>query len=444
MSQLIGIDLGDYIFNPATRQVCFLQCPPILLGQIGCITDKTAGVIIYDGAQAGFGGVMDVLNNVLTLEYDTSSLNAADRLEIIVHLTVQQAPEPPQETRNKLQEAFLDHIDALLDPYNETATGEVTLAPDVFRGAQPEIRSIPVALPPEQVVDTTMQGFNFGAGYLGHNVLVPTANPSVISPWLDVSRWGSIFIEIETLGATTGAITFETTNDPGQAPLAMQMWDLAAPGTLPVTNFTLASNTVRYWGGPTTFKYFRARVSTILAGGTLTAFTTLRRAPFVPIQNYIANITAGVAGTLAVGGNVADGTTTTLQPVLAGGQAPTGAQSIQAATATIPAFPVIAAGQTKKGLTDTLGNGGVTSVMDMTALRKPLGGPVTVSGIRWGYSSGDFQPVKVALDTSALIDGMSIQDLLAEILLQFKVNNYYLQIWAGVNDTPADVAQLVQ
>ena len=138
---------------------------------------------------------------------------------------------------------------------------------------------------------------------------------------------------------TTGAgatvtITFECSNDNINWQ-AVPMFDAAAPTTAPVTSVAQVAATTRFWQGPVLFRWFRARISTVVAGGTVYAVGVFTQVPFTPATNQVAAaanwssniaqlagtapVTAGLAGTLAVGGNVAPGVTPTTNPLLIGG-----------------------------------------------------------------------------------------------------------------------------
>ena len=85
MKRLVGTDIvGGYIFNPAANTVTFTGLQyTITLANILLITNTTANTIIYNFADSTNGAVSFV-NNVLTLDYDTTSMSATDVLQIYI------------------------------------------------------------------------------------------------------------------------------------------------------------------------------------------------------------------------------------------------------------------------------------------------------------------------------------------------------------------------
>jgi hypothetical protein len=85
MKRLVGTDIvGGYIFNPAANTVTFTGLLyTITLANILLITNTTANTIIYNFADSTNGAV-SFANNVLTLDYNTASMNATDALQIYI------------------------------------------------------------------------------------------------------------------------------------------------------------------------------------------------------------------------------------------------------------------------------------------------------------------------------------------------------------------------
>jgi len=73
--------MTSYIFNAASHTVTFPQLVSLDLQNLMLITNVTAGVIIYNFADSANDGVSS--GNILTLDYNTSSMNNSDRLQII-------------------------------------------------------------------------------------------------------------------------------------------------------------------------------------------------------------------------------------------------------------------------------------------------------------------------------------------------------------------------
>jgi hypothetical protein len=72
----------DYTFNAATKQITFNTTSVVGLEQLLVITNVTDNIIIYNFADPSAGGT--VANNVLTLDYDTTSMSNTDNLQIFL------------------------------------------------------------------------------------------------------------------------------------------------------------------------------------------------------------------------------------------------------------------------------------------------------------------------------------------------------------------------
>jgi hypothetical protein len=85
MKKLLGTDLtGSYAFNPGAKTITFAGLgQSIDLQNILLITNTTANTIIYNFADSTSGAV-SFTNNVLTLDYDTTSMSSTDKLQIYV------------------------------------------------------------------------------------------------------------------------------------------------------------------------------------------------------------------------------------------------------------------------------------------------------------------------------------------------------------------------
>jgi hypothetical protein len=89
MKIIVGIDTGTYTFAPATRKITLSSIVSgnstltgLSLEQIILITNVTDNIILYNFADPALGG--SIASNVITVNYDTSSMSSTDRLMIIV------------------------------------------------------------------------------------------------------------------------------------------------------------------------------------------------------------------------------------------------------------------------------------------------------------------------------------------------------------------------
>jgi len=85
MKKLLGTDLaGSYTFNPAAKTITFSGLGQTIdLQNILLITNTTANTIIYNFADSSSGAV-SFSNNILTLDYNTTSMASTDKLQIYV------------------------------------------------------------------------------------------------------------------------------------------------------------------------------------------------------------------------------------------------------------------------------------------------------------------------------------------------------------------------
>lgn len=84
MKALIGSDLGGYTFNKTAKTVTLTGLSyNLTLNQILLITNVTSNVIIYNFTDVAKGATQ-IVNNVITLTYNTSSMSNTDILQIFV------------------------------------------------------------------------------------------------------------------------------------------------------------------------------------------------------------------------------------------------------------------------------------------------------------------------------------------------------------------------
>jgi len=72
----------DYTFNAASKQITFNTTSVIGLSQLLIITNVATNTIVYNFADPNAGGT--ITNNVLTLDYNTTSMNNSDNLQIFL------------------------------------------------------------------------------------------------------------------------------------------------------------------------------------------------------------------------------------------------------------------------------------------------------------------------------------------------------------------------
>ena len=135
MKKLLGSDIsGNYTFNPTAKTITFSSLQQSLtLSNILLITNTTANTIIYNFADSTTGAV-SFTNNVLTLDYNTTSMNSADVLQIYVDVpSYEESLHDLLRRMNKLLEsnAVVDlqqRQRLTIDAIRNSATATVDLA----------------------------------------------------------------------------------------------------------------------------------------------------------------------------------------------------------------------------------------------------------------------------------------------------------------------------
>ena len=72
----------NYSFNAAAKTVTFNTTDVLTLEQLLIITNVTTNKIIYNFADPNAGGT--IVNNVLTLDFNTTSMSSSDKLQIFI------------------------------------------------------------------------------------------------------------------------------------------------------------------------------------------------------------------------------------------------------------------------------------------------------------------------------------------------------------------------
>lgn len=135
MKKLLGTDTtGSYTFDPTAKTVTFSNLAQSLtLANILLITNTTANTIIYNFADPTSGAV-SFASNVLTLDYNTASMNATDALQIYIDVeSYEESLQALLRRMNKLLEsnAVVDlqqRQRLTIDAIRSSATATVDLA----------------------------------------------------------------------------------------------------------------------------------------------------------------------------------------------------------------------------------------------------------------------------------------------------------------------------
>lgn len=126
------IQITNYTFDSSAKTVTFTDYTTIRLDSLLLITNVTDGIIIYNFASPTLGGT--VTNNVLTLTYNTSSMDNADKLQIFYDDSeVQPANTELQTTLYSLTETL------------QELTARLTVIASMANSGAPALRVIPIA-----------------------------------------------------------------------------------------------------------------------------------------------------------------------------------------------------------------------------------------------------------------------------------------------------------
>lgn len=240
-----------------------------------------------------------------------------------------------------------------------------------------------------------------------------TRNPNTVGPILQIETtgYGSILLQLQ--GTFTGTVTFQVSND-GTSWQSAVAWPVAGAAA-PVTTATA----VGQWVIPASGRFFRAQVTT--AGtGIPVAIAVLKNwsawlptsSPSIAANSSVnvaqiggtAPVTAGVAGMLAVGGNIAEDTAATSNPLICGGVARTAlpASTIIAGDAirnTLSVSGQLITKENAPGDLDFFANATVTT-STQTAIRAAQG-----AGVRQNVTSVTYQNTNATATTLTIQDG---------------------------------------
>lgn len=91
--------LPDYTFNAAEKKITFNVSDVVSLNRVLIITNVNTNIIIYNFTNPAQGGT--ILNNVLTLDYDTTSMSDSDTLQIFLDLYGSPSTETTSVSTNE-------------------------------------------------------------------------------------------------------------------------------------------------------------------------------------------------------------------------------------------------------------------------------------------------------------------------------------------------------
>lgn len=124
----------NYSFNASAKTVTFNTTDVITLEQLLIITNVTTNKIIYNFADPNAGG--SITNNILTLDFDTTSMSSSDKLQIFIDNVLTPSSDETLQLVNE-QTELLRRMTKLLEPSaNQNSAGqqrvEITTIPQTI------------------------------------------------------------------------------------------------------------------------------------------------------------------------------------------------------------------------------------------------------------------------------------------------------------------------
>jgi hypothetical protein len=111
----------NYSFDAAAKTVTFNTTNSITLEQLLIITNVTTNQIVYNFADPNAGG--SITNNVLTLDFDTTSMSSSDKLQIFIDNILTPSSDETLQLVGE-QTELLRRMTKLLEPIaNQNSVG---------------------------------------------------------------------------------------------------------------------------------------------------------------------------------------------------------------------------------------------------------------------------------------------------------------------------------
>ena len=174
--------IKDYIFDPTNKNVVFNNYDKIDLERVLLITNVTDNVIIYNFANPVAGGRV-VNNNILNLQYDTTTMSNTDKLQIFYEVDAAPAKEATQADMYELMYSVysaVKDLSALVSTISGGALRVSTTTPVTIAGAV-AVFSLPNVSVTNGVNVSNVS--NFGAA--NSNTLIPNLNNAVFQNTID-------------------------------------------------------------------------------------------------------------------------------------------------------------------------------------------------------------------------------------------------------------------
>jgi hypothetical protein len=119
----------NYSFNAGAQTITFNTTDVITLEQLLVITNVTTNKIIYNFADPSAGG--SIVNNVLTLDFDTTSMSSGDKLQIFIDNILTPASDETLQLINE-QTELMRRITKLLEPSSRASNAGLQMVDASF------------------------------------------------------------------------------------------------------------------------------------------------------------------------------------------------------------------------------------------------------------------------------------------------------------------------
>ena len=259
----IVLDRASYVFDPSSQTIEFLG-EGLDITRLKLITNTLTNEIIYNfaDATAGNGGVS---GNLLTLVYDTTSMNASDPLQVV--------------------------IDVAEDDGGFTRIG----------GIEPNGNRMVLRV-------------NSRGHVVPSDQEIVSINLDRVGSLASVETTGYNSVVVQLTGTWSGTQSFEVSND-GSAWSSVAGWSVAGAAS-PVTTSTASG----HWVFPCAGRFFRVRFSTYTSGIAVVNLVLKNQPAFFPASSpsIAANSSVNI-GQIGAGTIVAEDSASTANPLIVGG-----------------------------------------------------------------------------------------------------------------------------
>lgn len=196
-------------------------------------------------------------------------------------------------TKLRLETAYgvIDAANALNNkPMSLSDVGGVSIT----TGQSAAASSLPVTLSNENVQDLYVTG-QAAQTALVNNILTVASGSTAT----DVQQYRAFAVQVVSTG-TAGAYIFEGSNDNTNFQ-AVPVFNQALLTGVPIVTAITATSSQIIYVGACNFRYLRLRISTVITGGSVQAFSTFTQTPFAATQFIVAQATAANLNVTATG-----------------------------------------------------------------------------------------------------------------------------------------------